>query len=153
MDNVIFIEFYDKKKFPKGIWLNEPDLCSWENKYPCLIFRDMDIGIWKGFVGIDGYHHFYGKSINEIINISNGMDLCLSVYGGLTMSGKLPSKYKHLNKNFWWFGFETSHGGDLMPMIDYDFDANKDLSNMTYKDIRFVRRETNKLSNNLFKLK
>jgi hypothetical protein len=154
--NVIYIEFFDKTIFPKGAWLSEPDLCSWKHKLPCLAIRDMGMGIWKGFVSVDETHPYYGKSVDEILKIPSAMDAFLSVYGGLSGAGRLPTKYKDYAKSFWWIGIETTHGGDLMPLIRLegsDADVAKLTSNQTYKDLRFIRRETNKLANLLYAIK
>jgi len=156
VSNVIFIEFFSKQGFPPGKWLNEPDLCYWEHKLPCLALRDMGMGIWKGFVAVDGYHPFYGKSVDELLKIPEAMEVFFTVYGGISATGRLPPKYKDYAKNLWWIGIETTHGGDLMPLLKLEVenqDMDKVLSGQTYKDLRFIRKETNKLANLLYKLK
>lgn len=156
VNNVIFIEFYNKESFPPGKWLTEPDLCRWHHQLPCLALRDMAMGIWKGFVSVDETHPFYGKSVDELMKIPEALEIFFSVYGGLSGTGRLPAKYKEHAKNFWWIGIETTHGGDLMPLIKPDVpeqDMNKMLSGQTYKDLRFIRRETNKLANLLAQIK
>lgn len=115
----------------------------------------MSMGIWKGFVGVDESHPFYGKTIEELLKIPDAMEIFFSVYGGLNGAGRLPAKYKEFSNNFWWIGHETSHGGDLMPLLKLegtDPDMAKLLSNQTYKDLRFIRRETNKLASLLSKI-
>lgn len=152
MNNVIFIEFYNKKNFPPGKWLSEPDLVCWEHKLPCLVLRDMGMGIWKGFVGVDEPHPFFGKPVEEIIKTPEGMEIFLSVYGGLSGAGRLPPKYKEFAKSYWWIGIETANGGDLMPLLKLDVsdpDMAKMISNQTYKDLSFIRKETNKLANRI----
>ena len=155
VNNIIFIEFYNKQNFPPGEWMREPDLCSWENVLPCLAIRDMAMGIWKGFVAVEEGHLFYGKSIEDILKLPEGLDAFTTVYGGLSGSGKLPAKYKEFAKNHWWIGIETANGGDLMPLLKLDSDPNmtKLTSNQTYKDLRFIRREINKLAKYVSKLK
>lgn len=156
MNNVINIEFYNKQNFPPGKWLSEPDLVYWEHKLPCLALRDMGMGCWKGFVAVDGYHPYCNKPIDELIKIPNAMEIFFSVYGGLSGAGRLPAKYKEYAKNYWWIGIETSHGGDLQPLLKLEgteADVAKMISGQTYKDLRFIRRETNKLANLLAKLK
>jgi hypothetical protein len=156
VNNLIFIEFYSKQNFPPGKWMSEPDLCSWEHKLPCLAIRDMAMGIWKGFVAVDVKHPYYGKSVEDLLKAPEGLDIFSSVYGGVSGAGRLPNKYKEFAKNFWWIGVETSHGGDLMPLLKLD-DSNPDMakmiSNQTYKDFRFIRKETNKLANLISKIK
>lgn len=155
--NVIFIEFYDKKSFPPGKWIHEPDLCSWEQyNLPCLALRDMSIGVWKGFVGVSEGHPFYNLNIDDLLKNSEAMEIFFSVYGGISGAGRLSSKYKEIAKNHWWIGIETTHGGDLMPLLRMDTsdpDMAKLLSGQTYKDLRFIRRETNRLAKYLSKLK
>jgi hypothetical protein len=156
VNNVIFIEFYNKKNFPPGKWINEPDLCSWECNFPCLAIRDMTMGIWKGFVAVEEGHPLHGKSIEEMLKLPAMPDIFLSVYGGLVGAGRLPAKYKEFAKNYWWVGIETSHGGDLMPLLKLDEGdpfMDKMISTQTYKDLSFIRRETNKLAKMISKLK
>lgn len=156
MNNVIFIEFYNKQQFPPGKWLNEPDLCFWENTLPCLAIRDMAMGIWKGFVALEEGHPFYGKSVDDLLKTSEGLEIFSSMYGGLSGAGRLPAKYKEYAKNYWWIGVETSQGGDLMPLLKLDVnDPNmaKMTSNRTYKDFRFIRKEINKLAKYVSKIK
>lgn len=156
VNNLIFIEFYNKRNFPPGKWMSEPDFVSWEHKLPCLAIRDMAMGIWKGFVAVDDKHSYYGKSVEDLLKMPDGLDIFSAVYGGMSGAGRLPAKYKEFAKNYWWIGVETSHGGDLMPLIkldDSDPNMAKMISNQTYKDLRFIRRETNKLANLISKIK
>lgn len=155
MNNVIFIEFFNKSHFPAGVWCKEPDLCCWENKFVCLAIRDMGMGVWRGFVGVDGYHPFYGKSINQIIKLPEASDIFFAVYGGLSGAGKLPLRYKEYSQNLWWIGIETSHGGDLMPFLKLEGtpeEVSKMTSGQSYKDFHFIRKQTNKLADLLCKI-
>lgn len=155
VNNIIVIEFYDKQNFPPGKWLGEPDLCSWENCLPCLAIRDMSMGVWKGFVAVDKGHPLYGKSIEEMLNQAEVREIFIAVYGGLSGAGRLPTKYKDFAKDYWWIGIETSHGGDLMPLLkidDADPNMAKLISTQTYKDFRFIRKETNKLAKLISKI-
>lgn len=136
--------------------MNEPDLCVWEHKLPCLAIRDMSLGIWKGFVAIDNKHPFYGKTVDDLLKLSEGIEIFSSVYGGMSGAGRLPAKYKEFAKGHWWIGVETSHGGDFMPLLKLDNsdpDMAKMTSNQTYKDLRFIRREVNKLADLIAKIK
>lgn len=156
MNNVIFIEFYNKNNFPPGKWSSEPDLCYWENILPCLAIRDMAMGIWKGFVAIDEAHPLYGKPIDELILLPEVIEISTEVYGGISSAGRFPPKYKEFGKNYWWVGIETSNGADLMPLLKWDNgDPNmaKMTSTQTYKDLRFIRKEINKLAKYVSKIK
>lgn len=150
VNNVINIEFYNKDNFPPGRWMSEPDLCYWENELPCLAIRDMKLGIWKGFVAVNDSHPFHGKTVEELFKLPGILKVFHAVYGGLCGVGHLlVPKYKEFAKNHWWIGIETSHGEDLMPLLKLDTsDPNmaKMTSNQTYKDLRFIRREVNKLA-------
>lgn len=157
MSNIITIEFFSKKDFPVGKWLKEPDLCFWHyHGFPCLTVRDMSMGIWKGFVGIDNSHSLYEKTMDYIMDIPQALELFRCAYGGLSGAGKLSPKYQNYAKNCWWIGIETSQGSDLMPLLKLDqsdSDMTKLISNQTYKDLHFIRRETNKLAKQLLKIK
>jgi hypothetical protein len=156
MSNVVFIEFLDKTHFPKGIWLSEPDFCSWQHQgLFCLAIRDMKLGVWRGLVGLETTHSFHAKSIESLLEVKAGMDLFLSVYGGLASAGRLPIKYKEHGKGLWWIGLETSGGQDLMPLLKLDENdiEMKKMGKQTYKSFAFIRRETNKLAKHLVRLK
>lgn len=157
MNNIIFLEFYNKDSFPPGKWLREPDLCKWyHDGLLCLAIRDMSLGVWKGFVGVDSSHSFYNKSLEQILSIPPMIEVFLSVYGGVCSAGRLPPRYKSDAKTLWWLGIETSHGGDFMPLLKLEStgtDMDKMLSNQTYKDFAFIRKETNKLASFVSRIK
>jgi len=150
MSNIIFLEFFSKKNFPPGEWLREPDLSHWRQyDMACLALRDMSLGVWKGFVGVDRKHPFYGKSIEDILKTEYAMEVFFEVYGGLCSAGRLPTRYRDYSSNLWWIGIETSHGADLMPLLKLntdDPDMAKMVSHQTYKNFMFIRKETNKLA-------
>lgn len=157
MSNLITIEFFSKKDFPPGKWLSEPDLCFWHyHDTPCLALRDMSMGIWKGFVGLEEGHSLFEKPMDKIVEHPQALELFRVAYGGLSGAGRLPAKYQSYAKNCWWIGIETSQGVDLMPLLKLDQadpDMAKLLSNQTYKDLHFIRRETNKLAKYLIRFK
>jgi hypothetical protein len=152
VNNVIFIEFFNKSNFPNGVWSREPDYCKWvHSDLLCLAIRDMSLGVWRGFVGVDNSHPLYAHSLENILEIPDMMTAFLAVYGGICSAGKLPARYKKDAKTLWWLGMETCHGGDYMPLIVPDDHA--ELSTQTYKDFFFIRRETNKLAEYVSKVK
>lgn len=109
----------------------------------------MSLGVWKGFVGIAVPHPLYFMDLESILKEPKMIDAFLAVYGGICSAGRLPDKYREYSKNLWWLGVETSHGGDYMPLLKLDLenqDMAKMLSGQTYKDLAFIRRETNKLA-------
>jgi len=151
MSNLITIEFGDKSTFPKGDWCNEPDFCHWfRYDYPCLAIRDMTLGNWRGFVGITKTHPFYNKEAFDLLKEKSFLHI--SIYEGISHIGKLPAKYKKYNPDHWFLGFSTLSSGDLLPlMVDkVETDKNKIVEIKTYKDLHFVRKETNDLAKQLF---
>lgn len=158
MSNVITIEFFNKKDFPPGKWRSEPDLCFWYYQdVPCLAVRDMDMGIWKGFVGVTEGHPFFQVTTDQVVNLPQALDLFRTAYGGcISGMGKLALKFQNYAKGCWWIGIETTQGSDLMPLLrldQIDPQMAKLLSNQTYKDLHFIRRETNKLAKFILKIK
>lgn len=154
MNNVVFIDFYNKKNFPPGKWLHEPDFCSWFNSgLSCLAIRDMSLGVWNGFVGVNSEHPFFTKPLEEMLKDPQVITAFLGVYGGICHAGALPTRYQQETKGLWWIGIETSHGGDLMPLLKNDPDMDKMLSGQTYKDFAFIRKETNKLASYMSRIK
>lgn len=156
MSNIISLEFFDKKKFPPGKWLSEPDLCHWDyGDVSCLALRDMSLGTWKGYVGVNNQHYFYGQTLEELLKQEEVLKIFFSVHGGICNAGRLPLKYKKYGSKLWWVGIETSYGGDYMPLLKLDIenhDMVKMVSNQTYKDFSFIRREINILAKCLTKI-
>lgn len=157
LNNVIFLEWLNKKSFPKGVWRQEPDLCYWESYgLSCLAIRDMSLGIWKGFVGVEPGHLFHSKSIEEVLKTEEASEIFFSVYGGICTAGPLIAKYKSYNRNLWWLGIETTHGSDYMPLLKLDMqnpDIARTVGDQTYKDFAFIRREINKLARSIARIK
>lgn len=154
-ENIIYIQFFNKKNFPPGEWSREPDYCEWEYfGYKCVAIRDMSLGVWNGYVGLTKEHPAFNKPLVEIFN--EKWALHVLVHGGICFAGKLPMKFQNLNRKHWWLGFECSQGEDIMPLIEMDktdplYEASQDSS--TYKDLLFVRREVHGLVNQLIHLK
>jgi len=152
--NIVYIQFHKKIGFPSGEWLREPDYCLWEAyDYLCLALRDTKLGVWKGFVGLPKEHVAYLKSPLEIINEEWGIKIV--VHGGISSAGKLPPKYKSLNKDTWWIGFECSKGEDMMPLVKLDKAdpmSEQIIAGQTYKNLLFVRKEVHCLAKQLVKI-
>lgn len=162
MDNVIFLEYYNKNHFPPGKWLKEPDFSKWVHAgLPCLAVRDMSLGVWRGLVGLYKGHLFYNLDINSIMNLHQAIEIFLDVYGGISSAGRLPTKFINMTKYlgskldaFWWVGIETTHGGDLMPLLNYEGPEGAIIKgSQSYKDFLFIRQETNKLAKHMAKIK
>lgn len=156
MSNIIFLEYLDKKNFPPGEWCREPDLSYWDRyDMSCLTLRDMSLGIWRGFVGVEEQHPFYKKSINKILQTKEASEILFQVHGGVCSSGRLPVKYKKYASDLWWVGITTSHDEDYMPLVKLEFEDHEMFGDQfqTYKNFSFIRKETNKLAKFLSKMK
>ncbi len=148
MDNVIFIEFFNKENFPPGKWKNEPDICSWiRGDYHCLALRDMSIGTWKGFVGLSKNHKFYLKSLKNILRTKIGKSLNKSLF----FAGKLPPRFKEYDKNLWWIGVESFDKDDVMPFVKTE--ENSEIVYIKkYKDLPFILKKVNVFVDNFSEL-
>jgi hypothetical protein len=120
---------YDKSRWRKGVWDQEPDRLEWrEEGFPCLIVRNSS-GALCGYVGVPPGSPYHGLDYD---------DVDISVHGGLTYAQGCDedSPICHVPlagepDNVWWLGFDCLHSGDLAP--DFGFG--------TYKDISFVKQE------------
>lgn len=93
--------------------------------------------------------------MDYILNMPQALELFRVVHGGLSGAGRVANKYHGYGKTYWWIGMEASQGSDLMPLLNLsqsDPDMAKLSSSQTYKDLHFIRRETNKLAKYLLKL-
>jgi hypothetical protein len=154
--NIIFIEFYNKKNFPPGDWVTEPDFCKWKSYgFVCVAIRDMRLGMWRSFIRISPDHKAYKKNYAEMIEAGWGLDI--DFYGNIPpITGKLPAKFSSLNKNYWWVGMEFTGAEDLLPLVKVDLSdpvLNSIVSGQTYKNLSFVRKETMRLAKQLKKIK
>lgn len=157
MDNVVFIEFFNKNIFPPGKWKSEPDFCYWtNNNLPCIAIRDMSLGVWRGFVGVKNTHKFYSKSYKMMMRSKLAKNISKKIYGGICGAGKLPSNYKEYNKDYWWISIGAILEEDILPLTSNQEQKN-DPSDVflfkTYKDLVFFRKEINKLSEYLSGIK
>lgn len=115
-----------------GPWDNEPDELKWTHKgMLCYIKRNKEIGNLCGYVQIQKDHplSFKDRSNDDVGS--------LAVHGGITFCGTID-KEKH-----WWIGFDTAHGGDSYPS---PFGLSPP---GTYRDIKYVIAETEKLADQL----
>lgn len=101
----------DKMKllFPHRPWESEPDDAEWvdaDTGYKCRIVRRHRTGVLCGYVGVPKGHVLYGEDYRTAYNADNNFD----VHGGLTYSGTMGE-----GDDYYYFGFDTAHGGDLLP--------------------------------------
>lgn len=123
------------------IFEKEGDEHEWTSKedYKCKILRS-HMGMWCGYVFIPKSHPMYGKNYD---------DVNVEVHGGLTFGE--PSDEE------WVLGFDCGHAGDFIPGMK-EFILEKNSSGYqypvnVYRDKEYVIKETNSLSEQLYKIK
>lgn len=146
MDNIIHIEFYNKKNFPPGEWHQEPDVSRWiAHGMQCIAIRDMTLGTWQGYVGVSDTHLFHEQYLQDILGMKEALDIFLHIHGGICHCGYL---FTGDDLDTWWIGMDAAQKGDLMPLAQYP--NTKTFS--TYRNFKFIRNEVNKLAYYLSKI-
>jgi hypothetical protein len=153
----------DKSAWPAGPWKEEPDRVQWQHAgYACLMVRHDRLGHWCGYVGVDAAHPAYGKEYN---------DCDVEVHGGLTYAASCGDSICHvpepgMPEDVWWLGFDCAHLSDLSPAIVVGEMAERrllpdelaeklrqintrHLREDTYRDLPYVKRETECLAEQL----
>jgi hypothetical protein len=139
----------DKSAWGEGPWQGEPDRVDFEHAgLPCFTNRHPRYGFWCGYAGVAPGHPHYGKNYQQ---------LEVEVHGGLTYSAPCWP-ICHTPKpgepdDVWWFGFDCGHAWDLSPgrrMGRCGLDAERDDPEWkTYRDLAYVRRQTELLAEQL----
>ena len=116
-------------------WLDEPDKAEFEHAgLKCLILRHYELGHLCGYVAVPKGHLCYGKDYDHIPYD----DLFpVEVHGGLTFSREGDGDT--WPKGYWWLGFDCAHAWDCVPYMPLELGG-------TYKNFRYVRRETEDLA-------
>jgi hypothetical protein len=126
----------------EGPWQAEPDRVEWRHAgYPCLMIRHDTYGHWCGYVGVPETHPDYGKDYDEPE---------VEVHGGLTYARACRGDVCHVpepgeSDHVWWFGFDCAHAWDISPGLR----LGGMLPESTYRDLPYVKAETNKLAEQL----
>jgi len=94
----------------EGKWNNEPDHLSIDNGEFHLVVSRNHSGTLNGYVGVRVDNPLFQKGIDH-----SYLDF-INVHGGLTFSGSGFISHEFKNTH-WYFGFDTAHGGDLVPSI------------------------------------
>ena len=122
-----------------GPWDSEPDEAHWEaHGLSCRIYRccKETSGHLCGYVGVPKSHPFYDRFYAELDDVG------LDVHGGITFSGEM-----RYGLGLWWFGFDCAHSNDRSPI---QCGRWRDAVG-TYRDFRWVRRETERLAEQIAK--
>lgn len=132
----------DKTKWGPGPWQDEPDRQEWKYRgLPCLAVRNQ-MGSWCGYVAVPPGHPAYKKPYD---------DVDVNVHGGLTYADHCRDHICHVPApgepdDVWWLGFDCGHSDDLVPSMK---EFCKSLLWGTYKDLKYVVRETSELAEQL----
>lgn len=136
---------YHDKVLPPGPWHEEPDRVEFEHSgFPCLLVRNSS---WCGYVAVPPGHPWHGKDYDSV---RVGNDEWPDVHGGLTYADKCQGSICHVPKpgesdDVWWLGFDCAHSGDLC-MYSLVLQPSQWRSHETYRDVSYVRRETERLA-------
>lgn len=142
-----------KKKFGPGPWNKEPNRHEWKYKgMQCLALRQPTSGHWCGYVGLKPGHKYYGipdslpwdeknKSRVDAFSLPFG-------HGGVTYGQFCNGFVCHINDNedespLFWLGFDCAHSGDYTPMSASYREGWREYE--TYKNFDFIKRETEKM--------
>lgn len=133
-----------------GPWEGEPNRVEFEHAgFPCILHRGGG-GAWCGYAGVPPGHPCHGKGYEDVPDVS--------VHGGLTYAEPCQGHICHVPKpgepdNVWWFGWDASHAGDLRP-ADRELHRKLVLHGYhdVYRDLAYVRQETESLAEQLRKL-
>jgi hypothetical protein len=136
----------DRSLWPSGPWDAEPDRLDFVHSgFACLLHRG-PLGQWCGYVAVPETHPAFGKRYD---------DVKVKVHGGLTYADRCQGSICHVPQpgmpdNVWWLGFDCAHWGDVVPgMIRIPEIPEAGERYGTYKDLAYVRGETERLARQL----
>jgi hypothetical protein len=157
-------------------WDSEPDEEAFLHAdLPCLIKRG-PLGNLNGYVAVPPWHPLHGKHYDHLVrplpealenrapesygvislfcasvktdDITKAcpLELAIAVHGGLTFAAG-PADWMPPLPNPWWFGFDCSHAGDIIP----DLAKRGWAAEGVYRDIAYVREQVKGLAEQLVK--
>lgn len=149
----------DRTSWDAGPWDDEPDRIEWEHAgRPCLMVRHESLGHWCGYAAVDPGHPLHGKNYDDAIPWDDDAEYT-GPHGGLTYASLCAHNVCHVPKpgqpdEVWWFGFDCAHSFDHSPgrtAWRRDFHARHPEyahldDNEVYRDVPYVRAETNRLA-------
>lgn len=163
----------DRSPWGSGPWTDEPDELDWTDPatgYQCAIRRTPELGHLCGYVGVPESHPWHGVDYSDRDPLHPAavsywrrlwlallgrdapryeneweirIDAKVSVHGGLTWAGALPTEEPD---GFWWFGFDCAHLNDFSPGSVW---TPLDDSPATYKTVSYVKAEMRRLADQL----
>jgi hypothetical protein len=107
-------------------WENEPDhLDVQHDDFHFVILRHPELLHLNGYIGVPIGHPLFGKGDDEVD---------IDCHWSFTFTGNgLP----HMRDNYWYFGFDCAHAGDLVPKL-YEMGF---YTGEVYRNIQYVVNE------------
>ncbi len=99
----------------------------------CVVADSDFLGYFCGYIGVPHDHPLYGKDYQDV-------DQDVIVHGGLTYSENEMPGINLTSNDYWYFGFDCAHSGDICSMSD-DFDNISCISKIHVWTIQKVMRE------------
>ena len=145
-----------KEGWAKGPWLQEPDVMKLLHRptgYICFVRRSGASGSLCGYVEFKRDHILYDWDYGQ------DEPPCLSVHGGITFAQ--PFSLFRKRKKRWAIGFDTAHGFDFMPRLEYVIREAMEFTRLCvapselappagrivdYRDVRFVLENIDRLA-------
>lgn len=133
----------------RGAWDGEPDRAQWKDRSTgivCMAIRDPLLGYWKGAVGINSGHPWFGKG-----TLDDGRILGMAAHGGqVALVTKADERMKPdcdegEPTDLWWFTFECSAALDGLP-------GDLVAGGRTYRDLPYVKQQCGLLAGQLDRL-
>lgn len=149
----------DKSEWPAGPWHDEPDRIEWEHAgRPCLMVRHPRSGHWCGYAAVDPGHPLHGQDYNDV-PYEDADGNSIHPHGGLTYASECSGHICHVPKPgqpdaVFWFGFDCAHSGDVSPgHLKWEHENGFDhRAYETYKEVPYVKAETERLAEQLVAL-
>lgn len=173
----------EKATWKEGPWTTEPDKMQWQDEetgLPCLIVRNRS-GALCGYVGVPKGHPFHAVDYHNCSKeecgevdedgIKSYHSYCdhspshvLDAHGGITFSGFCQESEHGIchvvepgeDDKVWWLGFDTAHGGDIIPAFTGPKMEAIGITSFTdrepgasYKNIAYVKRQVKELARQL----
>lgn len=145
-----------RKDWGEGPWGNEPDRVEFKHAgFQCLLSRNPLMGNWCGYVGVPKGHKAYGIAFDKA-------ESDLTVHGGITYTNPCGGNICHVTEeedDLYWLGFDCAHSFDIVPRMAKTLESLGDLPDdpwmgrMEYRSVDYVRREAEKLAEQLASLR
>jgi hypothetical protein len=133
------------ERLGEGPWLTESDRIEWRSQgFVCLVHRNMPMGFWCGYVGVEPGHPWHGRSYSDLEDT-------VDVHGCLTYSDACSGHICHVPEpgepeHLWWLGFDLGHAFDLQPGMEQKYRGRMMSFGAVYRDEAYVRAQVEGLA-------